>query len=35
MGSREIQIQQLFDDMRTAEKNKDIDPRGYTKARIT
>ena len=34
MGSREIQIQQLFDAMRTAEKTKDMDPRGYTKARI-
>lgn len=34
MGSREIQIQQLFDAMRTAEKNKDMDPRAYTKARI-
>lgn len=34
MGSREIQIQQLFEAMRTAERNKDMDPRGYVKARI-
>lgn len=34
MGNREIEIQQLFDAMRTAEKNKDMDPRGYVKARI-
>lgn len=34
MGSREIQIQQLFDAMRTAERTKDIDPQGYVKARI-
>ena len=34
MGSREIQIQQLFDAMRTAERTKDIDPQGYVKARL-
>ena len=34
MGSREIQIQQLFATMREAEKTKDMDPSGYVKARI-
>jgi len=31
---REIRIQQLFNAMRAAERNKDVDPIGYQKARI-
>ena len=34
MVGREIQIQQLFDAMRSAERTKDIDPQGYVKARL-
>ena len=34
MGEREIRIQQLFSSMQAAERNKDIDPVAYWRARI-